>query len=92
MRRRIQGSSIFSSSENDQQARAEFDVAYYSRTAGAEETTQATEVMAAALIGAGKRPAIVVNIEYDDGGKLGLIERTGPGEWRASWTSAYTDC
>ena len=72
--------------------RGKFDVAYYSRTAGAEETTQATEVMAAALIGAGKRPAIVVNIEYDDGGKLGLIERTGPGKWRASWTSAYTDC
>jgi hypothetical protein len=72
--------------------RGKFDVAYYSRTAGAEETTQATEVMAATLIGAGKRAAIVVNIEYDDGGKLGLIERTGPGEWRASWTSAYTDC
>jgi hypothetical protein len=72
--------------------RGKFDVAYYSRTAGAEETTQATEVMAATLIGAAKRPAIIVNIEYDDGGKLGLIERTGPGEWRASWTSAYTDC
>jgi len=72
--------------------RGNYHVAYYSRTAGAEETTQATEVLAAVSIGAGRRPAIVVNIEYDDGGKLGLIERTGPGEWRASWTSAYTDC
>lgn len=72
--------------------RGKYDVAYYSRTAGAEETTQATEVLAAVLIGAGRRPAIVVNIEYDDGRKLGLIERTGPGKWRASWTSAYTDC
>ncbi len=65
---------------------------YYARTAGAEETTQATEVLAAVRVGSSKRPAIVVNIEYDDGRKLGLIERTGPGEWRSIWRSAYTDC
>jgi hypothetical protein len=69
-----------------------YKVGYYSRTAGAEESTQATEILAAVLIGAARRPAVVVNIEYDDGGKLGLIERTGPGEWRATWRSAYTDC
>jgi len=73
-------------------SRGKYNAAYYKRTAGAEESTQATEVLTAVLIGAMKRPAIVVNIEYDDGGKLGLIERTGPGEWRATWTSAYTDC
>jgi hypothetical protein len=73
-------------------ARGKYDVAYYKRTAGAEESTQATEVLTAVLIGAAKRPAIVVNIEYDDGGKLGLIERAGDGEWKATWTSAYTDC
>lgn len=73
-------------------ARGKYDLAYYKRTAGAEESTQATEVLTAVTIGAVKRPAIVVNIEYDDGGKLGLIERNGPGEWRATWTSAYTDC
>ena len=72
--------------------RGKFNLRYFSRTAGAEESTQATEVLAAVQIGAEKRPAIVVNIEYDDGGKLGLIERTGPDEWRATWKSAYTDC
>jgi hypothetical protein len=72
--------------------RGKFNLGYYSRTAGAEESTQATEVLAAVQIGAEKRPAIVVNIEYDDGGKLGLVERTGPGEWHATWKSAYTDC
>lgn len=66
--------------------------AYYSRTAGAEETTQATEVLAAVQIGASRKPAVVVNIEYDDGRKLGLIERTAPGQWRSLWRSAYTDC
>jgi hypothetical protein len=72
--------------------RGKYNLRYFSRTAGAEESTQATEVLAAVQIGAEKRPAIVVNIEYDDGGKLGLIERTGPDEWRATWKSAYTDC
>ena len=65
---------------------------YYSRTAGAEETTEATEVLAAVRIGSSKRNAIVVNIEYEDGRKLGLIERTAPGQWRFIWRSAYTDC
>ena len=69
-----------------------YNVGYYNRTAGAEESTQSTELLTAVEIGAAKRPAIVVNIEYDDGGKLGLIERTGPGQWRATWRSAYTDC
>jgi hypothetical protein len=69
-----------------------YNPAYYSRTAGAEETTQATEVLAAVQIGPSRRPAIVVNIEYDDGRKIGLIQRTGPGQWRSLWRSAYTDC
>jgi hypothetical protein len=68
------------------------NLGYYSRTAGAEESTQATEVLAVVQIGATRRPAIVINIEYDDGGKLGLIERTNSGEWSATWNSAYTDC
>lgn len=69
-----------------------YNASYYSRTAGAEETTQATEVLAAVQIGPSKRPAVVVNIENDDGRKLGLIERTGSGQWRSKWRSAYTDC
>ena len=66
--------------------------AYYSRTAGAEETTQASEVLAAVRIGSSRRPAVVVNIENDDGQQLGLIERTAPGQWRSIWRSAYSDC
>ncbi len=73
-------------------ASGKFDVGYYNRTAGAEESTKATEILTAIRIGSDRRPAIVVSIEYDEGGKLGLIERTAPGKWRATWTSAYTDC
>jgi hypothetical protein len=73
-------------------ASGRYKVGYYNRTAGAEESTQATEILAAVSIGAVRRPAVIVNVESDDGGKLGLIERTGPGEWRTTWRSAYTDC
>jgi len=71
---------------------SKYTVGYYSRTAGAEETTQATEVLAAVRIGPAKKQAVVVNIEYDEGRKLGLIERVAPGQWRSLWRSAYTDC
>src|SRR5258705_7039811 len=65
---------------------------HYNPTTGAEETTQATEVLAAVRIGSVKRPAVFVNIEYDDGRVLGLIERVAPGQWRSIWRSAFTDC
>ena len=69
-----------------------YDPGYYSRTAGAEDSIQATELLAALEIGSAKRPAVVVSIEYDDGGKIALIERVAPGRWSVRWRSAYTDC
>ena len=67
-------------------------VGYFSRIAGAEETMQATEVLAAVRIGVSNSPAIVVGVESEEGVQLGLIERTGPGQWRSTWKSAYTTC
>jgi len=69
-----------------------YAVGYYSRIAGAEETMQATDVLAAVEIGASRRPAIIVNVESEEGAKLGLIERSGPGQWRSTWKSANTTC
>jgi hypothetical protein len=69
-----------------------YSAAYYSRTAGPEETTQASDILAAVRIGPSKRPAVVVNIENDDGRRLGLIERAAGGQWLSVWRSAYTDC
>lgn len=83
---------LFIVGEKPRNVVGKFAVGYYSRTAGKEESVQATEVLATVRVGAPRRPVIVVNIEYDDGGKLGFIERTAPGEWRATWRSAYTDC
>jgi hypothetical protein len=72
--------------------KGKYAVGYFSRIAGAEETMQATEVLAAVRIGVSKSPAIVVNVESEEGVQLGLIERTGPGQWRPTWKSAYTTC
>jgi hypothetical protein len=69
-----------------------YSVAYYHRTAGAEESTQVTEVLAVVLLGADKHPAAVLNVEYGDGGRFGLLERKEPGQWRTTWRSAYTGC
>jgi hypothetical protein len=68
-----------------------FTVRYSNRTAGSEESTQASELLAVLTIGESKTPAIVLGIEYSDRKRTGLLERID-GEWRASWRSAYTDC
>jgi hypothetical protein len=72
--------------------KGKYAVGYFSRVAGAEETMQATDVLAAVRIGASKSPALVVSVESEEGVQLGLIERTGPGQWRSTWKSAYTTC
>lgn len=72
--------------------KGKYAVGYFSRIAGPEETMQATEVLAAVRIGVSKSPAIVVGIDSEEGVQLGLIERTGPGQWRPTWKSAYTTC
>lgn len=69
-----------------------YAVGYYSRIAGSEETMQATEILAAVEIMASKRPAIIVNVESEEGSRLGLIERMEPVQWRSTWKSAYTNC
>lgn len=72
--------------------RGNFDAAYYARTAGAEESTQVTDILAVVEIGRERRPAVVVGIESEDGARLGLVERVSPGRWNLTWRSAYTDC
>jgi hypothetical protein len=73
-------------------ATGKYTVGYFNRIAGAEETIQATEVLSAVSIGVSKRPAVIVNVESEDGSQLGFIERIGRGQWRYTWKSAYTDC
>jgi len=83
---------LFVVSERPVNSTGNYKVGFFSRTAGAEEEAEITELLAVILIGPSRRPAIVVNVEYDEGGKLGLLQRTAPGQWRFRWRSAYTGC
>jgi hypothetical protein len=69
-----------------------FDAAYYSRSAGAEESTQVMDILAVVKVGSDRHPVVAVGIESENGGRVGFIERTGPGRWALTWRSAYTDC
>jgi hypothetical protein len=69
-----------------------FDVSYFSRNAGAEDSTPVTEVLGAIKVGSARKPIVVVNVQFDEGGKFGFIERSPLGKWSATWRSAYTDC
>jgi hypothetical protein len=73
-------------------SKAKYRIAHYSRTAGAEENVQTTELLSVVTIGPAKRLVAIVNVEYDEGGKLGLLERTASGKWQFKWRSAYTGC
>jgi hypothetical protein len=83
---------IFVVGKRPRKTTGKFTVGYYSRTAGAEETTSATEVLAALEIGSLRRPAFVINVESDSRARFGLIESAASGEWQPVWWSAYTNC
>jgi hypothetical protein len=69
-----------------------YNVAYQSRSAGPEEELQTTELLAAVLFASGNHPGMFISSEYEDGGKIVLLERTGDMQWRSVWRSAYTGC
>ena len=71
---------------------AGYRVGFYKRSAGSEESLETSEILAAVRFTASSRPAIVVRLDYEDGGKIGLLERVAAGTWRITWKSAYTDC
>jgi hypothetical protein len=71
---------------------AGYRVGFYKRSAGAEESLETSEILAAVRFVPSSRLAFAVTFDYEDGGKVGLLERVGVGTWRIVWKSAYTDC
>ena len=65
--------------------------AFESRVAGSEAVVRTNEILGAVRFVRGN-PAIIVTFEYEDGGKVALLERTGEKQWRLTWRSAYTGC
>lgn len=71
---------------------AEYLVAFHVRSAGAEESLETSEILSALRLTKTNRLAIVVTFDREDGGKVGLLERLGPSDWRVVWKSAYSGC
>lgn len=69
-----------------------YRVGFYKRSAGAEEALETSEILAAVRFVRSSRLAFALTFDYEDGGKVGLLERVGIGTWRIVWKSAYTDC
>jgi hypothetical protein len=71
---------------------SQYHTAFYSRAAGSEEQVRTTEILGAVQFVNGNRAAIIVSFEYEDGGRVALVERVSNGEWKLVWRSAYTGC
>src|SRR5262249_21218730 len=69
-----------------------FATAHSERSYGAEETIESRELLAGALIGVERTPALFLIRDYGDATAYGLLERRADGQWRRRWTSARRHC
>lgn len=67
-----------------------YQLVYAERTHGLEESVTTPEVIAGVSVAG--RPMLVVARETEAGVAYGLLERTGPRQWRVRWTSGLTRC
>jgi len=68
-----------------------FTAMYHERVSGLEETIETTDLIAMVLLGAARRPTIVVTRDGASGAAYTLLERVD-GRWQRRWTSAYSGC
>lgn len=71
---------------------APWQVAYQERAAGTEDEVESAESIAPIILGARRRPALLVVHEVTDGLSYRLVERTGAARWVLRWTSATGKC
>lgn len=69
-----------------------YHIGFHTRSAGAEESLETSEIFAALRLKRSGRLMLVISLDYEDGGKIGLLERTAMDDWQIVWKSAYTDC
>lgn len=70
---------------------ARYAPVYYERVTGLEETIVTADLMGLVLLGADRRPTVVVTRDGASGSSYALIERIG-GRWQRRWTSTYAGC
>jgi hypothetical protein len=73
-------------------AGAQYAPRFHSRVAGAEDAVRTSEILGAVRFVKINRPALVVAFDYEDGGRIALLQRVSSHEWRITWRSAYTGC
>lgn len=69
-----------------------YRLVYAERSFGREEEVVTLEVLAATRIGGSAQPTLVIARDGDAGVAYAMVERTGPRQWRARWTSALAKC
>lgn len=69
-----------------------YRTAYFSRVSGGESQVVSTEVLAAVILGANRRPSLLLDSIGYEGDTYVLLERTATGQWRVRWSSAYAGC
>jgi len=69
-----------------------YRIGFHLRSAGAEESLETSEILAALRLTQSGRLVMVITFDYEDGGKIGLLERLAAKNWQVVWKSAYTDC
>ena len=64
---------------------------YSERVNGPEEAIETTDLVAIVLLGADRRPTLIITREAGSGSSYALIERIA-GVWQRRWASAYAGC
>lgn len=72
-------------------SRTRYSARYSERVAGPEETLETTDPITTVLLGADRRPTVVVSRDTGSGLSYVLIERVA-GRWQRRWASAYAGC
>jgi len=79
--------------ERDSSRRDErFNLAYFDRSQGAEETVETREVLALARATPDAGPMLVLGRDYGDGMAYALLQRDPSGRWREKWHSRRGHC
>jgi len=65
---------------------------FHTRVAGSEDAVRTSEILGAVQFVKTGLPALVVAFEYEDGGRVALLQRMSASKWRITWRSAYTGC
>jgi hypothetical protein len=69
-----------------------YQLAYAERSFGKEDDVVSSELVGAVRLGPNGTPSLVIARDSDAGLAYALIERTGPRQWVARWTSSLARC